>query len=76
MNIVELVERGHLVPPTLATIAKNSTGKILFKSLAILQTLWVILQHIYRCAVGLPVTQLEATILAYAVFTVAMNIAW
>lgn len=75
-NAVELVARGHLVPPTADEISDKSKGDSLSKSIAIIQTLWFVAQCIARRALGLPVTSLEVTTLAYTVMTVAIYAAW
>ncbi|KZP22449.1 hypothetical protein FIBSPDRAFT_664611, partial [Athelia psychrophila] len=74
--VVELVRRGHLIPPTADEISNQSKGDALSKGVAIFQTLWFMLQCIARRAKHLPVTSLEVMMLAYTVITVAMYIAW
>ncbi|KAI0062751.1 hypothetical protein BV25DRAFT_1915879 [Artomyces pyxidatus] len=56
--------------------AVANLGDSLSKALAVVQTLWFIVQCIARCAQGLPITQLEVMTLAYTVITVAMYAAW
>lgn len=75
-NVVELVRRGHLVPPTAEEISNQSKGDALSKGAAIVQTLWFVMQCITRRAESLPVTNLEVMTLAYTVMTVAMYIVW
>ncbi|KZP06874.1 hypothetical protein FIBSPDRAFT_763657 [Athelia psychrophila] len=75
-DVVELVRRGHLVPPTAEEISNQSKGDALSKGVAIIQTLWFAMQCIVRHTEDLPVTSLEIMTLAYTVMTVAMYIAW
>ncbi|KZP06206.1 hypothetical protein FIBSPDRAFT_805134, partial [Athelia psychrophila] len=75
-TVIELVQRGHLVPPTADEIANQSKGDALSKGVAIAQTLWFVVQCIARGAEHLPVTNLEAMTLAYTVMTVAMYVVW
>ncbi|KZP21799.1 hypothetical protein FIBSPDRAFT_739966 [Athelia psychrophila] len=75
-DVVELVRRGHLVPPTAAEISDKSKGDALSKGVAIVQTLWFVIQWIARRAERLPVTNLEVMTLAYTVITIAMYAAW
>ncbi|KAF7979534.1 hypothetical protein HWV62_42122 [Athelia sp. TMB] len=74
--VVELVRRGHLVAPTSDELANQSKGDALSKGVAILQTLWFVMQCIARRIEHLPVTSLEVMTLAYTVITVAMYIVW
>lgn len=75
-NVVELVSRGHLAPPTSDEITNQSKGDALSKGVAIVQTLWFVLQCIARRIENLPVTSLEVMTLAYTVITVAMYLVW
>ncbi|KAI0062796.1 hypothetical protein BV25DRAFT_1915916 [Artomyces pyxidatus] len=75
-DVVKLVESGELVPPTEEEIHGWSQGDALSKTLAIVQTLWFVIQGIARRVEGLPITQLEVMTLAYATITVAMYVAW
>ncbi|KAI0059850.1 hypothetical protein BV25DRAFT_1918217 [Artomyces pyxidatus] len=75
-DVVALVKSGNLVPPTEEEIRGWSQGDALSKTLAVVQTLWFVVQAIARRAEGLPITQLEIMTLAYATITVAMYIAW
>ncbi|KAF7971483.1 hypothetical protein HWV62_21006 [Athelia sp. TMB] len=75
-TVVSLVEGGKLVPPTIEALADRSKGDVLSKGIAILQTIWFVVQCIARLAEHLPVTNLEVMTLAYTVITVAMYIAW
>ncbi|KAF7979545.1 hypothetical protein HWV62_42144 [Athelia sp. TMB] len=75
-NAVELVKRGHLVAPTSDELANQSKGDALSKGVAILQTLWFVMQCIARRIEHLSVTNLEVMTLAYTVITVAMYIVW
>ncbi|KAF7974339.1 hypothetical protein HWV62_12398 [Athelia sp. TMB] len=74
--VVELVRRGHLVAPTSDELANQSKGDALSKGVAILQTLWFVMQCIARRIEHLPVTSLEVMTLAYTVITVAMYVVW
>lgn len=75
-NVLELVARGHLVPPTEEEISDRSKGDWLTKGVAIGQTVWFVVQCIARRAEGLSVTLLEVMTIAYTVVTVAMYIVW
>ncbi|KZP21841.1 hypothetical protein FIBSPDRAFT_740000, partial [Athelia psychrophila] len=75
-NVIELVGRGHLVPPTADEIANQSKGDTLSKGVAIAQTMWFVVQCIARHAEHLTVTSLEVMTLAYTVMTLAMYAAW
>lgn len=75
-DVLELVRRGHLVAPTTDELANQSKGDALSKGIAIVQTLWFIMQCIARRIEHLPVTNLEVMTLAYTVMTVAMYIVW
>ena len=75
-NAVELVRRGHLVQPTSEELANQSKGDALSKAVAIVQTLWFVMQCIARGIEHLPMTNLEVMTLAYTVMTVAMYIVW
>lgn len=75
-QVIELVRRGHLVAPTSDELENQSNGDALSKGVAILQTLWFVMQCIARRIEHLPVTSLEVMTLAYTVITVAMYIVW
>ncbi|KAI0059779.1 hypothetical protein BV25DRAFT_1918174 [Artomyces pyxidatus] len=75
-DVVLLIMSGELVPPTDEEIRKWSQSDVLSKTLAVVQTLWFVVQVIARRIEGLPITQLEIMTLAYTVITVAMYVAW
>ncbi|KAI0062739.1 hypothetical protein BV25DRAFT_1915871 [Artomyces pyxidatus] len=75
-DVVALVESGDLVPPLQEEIQGWSQGDALSKALAVIQTLWFVVQCIARRAEGLPIMQLEVVTLAYTTITVAMYMAW
>ncbi|KAI0059813.1 hypothetical protein BV25DRAFT_1025789 [Artomyces pyxidatus] len=75
-DVVQLVRRGDLVPPTDEEIRNWSQGDGLSKTIAVVQTLWFVIQAIARRIEGLPITQLEIMTLAYATITVAVYLAW
>ncbi|KAI0059747.1 hypothetical protein BV25DRAFT_1808616, partial [Artomyces pyxidatus] len=75
-DVVKLVRTGALVPPTEDEIRGWGQGDALSKTLAIVQTLWFVVQCIARRADGLPITQLEVMTLAYTTITVAMYAFW
>ena len=75
-DVVELVREGKLLPLTPDELSDKSKGDILSKGLAILQTIWFVVQCIVRLIEGLPLTHLEVMTLAYTVMTVAMYITW
>ncbi|KAI0059852.1 hypothetical protein BV25DRAFT_1889281 [Artomyces pyxidatus] len=75
-EVVCLIGSGDLVPPTDEEIGNMSQGDVLSKTLAVVQTLWFVVQATARRIEGLPITQLEIMTLAYTVITVAMYVAW
>ncbi|KAI0062815.1 hypothetical protein BV25DRAFT_1991351 [Artomyces pyxidatus] len=75
-DVIELVKTGNLVPPTDDEIRGWSQGDALSKILAVVQTLWFVIQCIARRAEGLPITQLEVMTLAYTTVTVTMYAFW
>ncbi|KAF7971482.1 hypothetical protein HWV62_21004 [Athelia sp. TMB] len=75
-TVVSLVRDGKLVPPTTEALSDRSKGDVLSKGIAILQTIWFVVQCIARLSEHLPITNLEVMTLAYTVMTVAMYIAW
>ncbi|KAI0059874.1 hypothetical protein BV25DRAFT_1035204 [Artomyces pyxidatus] len=75
-EVPELVRRGDLVPPTDEELRNWSQSDVLSKTIAIVQTLWFIIQTIARRIEGLPVTQLEIMTLAYTTITIAMYVSW
>ncbi|KAI0066299.1 hypothetical protein BV25DRAFT_1913056 [Artomyces pyxidatus] len=75
-DVIELVKTGDLVLPTEDEIELLSRGDVLSKSIAVLQTLWFIIQFITRRAQGLPISQIEVMTLAYATITVTMYAFW
>ncbi|KAI0062774.1 hypothetical protein BV25DRAFT_1915898 [Artomyces pyxidatus] len=75
-DVVQLVKTGDLVPPTEDELVVWSQGDALSKALAVVQTLWFVVQCIARRAEGLPITQLEIMTLAYTTITVAMYAVW
>ncbi|KAI0059772.1 hypothetical protein BV25DRAFT_1828494 [Artomyces pyxidatus] len=75
-DVVDLVKSGDLVPPTEDEIRGWSQGDALSKALAVVQTLWFIVQAIARRVEGLPITQLEVMTLAYTTITVVMYAMW
>ncbi|KAI0059844.1 hypothetical protein BV25DRAFT_1029770 [Artomyces pyxidatus] len=75
-DVVTLGKNGELVPPTDEEIRNWSQSDVLSKTLAILQTLWFVVQAIARRIEGLPITQLEIMTLAYTIITVAMYVVW
>ncbi|KAI0059851.1 hypothetical protein BV25DRAFT_1918218 [Artomyces pyxidatus] len=75
-DVVELVKSGDLIPPTDEEIRNWSQSDVLSKTLAVVQTLWFIVQAIARGIEGLSITQLEIMTLAYTTITVAMYVVW
>ncbi|KAI0062797.1 hypothetical protein BV25DRAFT_1915917 [Artomyces pyxidatus] len=75
-NVLGLVKTGDLVPPADDEIRGWSQGDALSKTLAVVQTLWFVIQCIARRVEGLPIMQLEVMTLAYTIMTVAMYAAW
>lgn len=74
--VVQLVRKGKLLPLMTDELSDKSKGDDLSKGLAILQTIWFVVQCIARFIEGLPLTHLEVMTLAYTVMTVAMYITW
>lgn len=74
--VLDLVELGALVPPTLNELKDRSKGDALSKGLAIVQTLWFIAQCIARHIRHMSITNLEVMTLAYTVITLSMYAAW
>ncbi|KAI0041631.1 hypothetical protein FA95DRAFT_673655 [Auriscalpium vulgare] len=75
-HVTRLVKEGELILPTEDEIQALGQADALSKGLAVLQTLWFVVQCIARRAAGLPITQLEVMTLAYTSITVAMYLAW
>ncbi|KAI0059873.1 hypothetical protein BV25DRAFT_1918231 [Artomyces pyxidatus] len=75
-DVVVLVHSGDLVPPSDEEIRNWSQNDVLSKTVAIVQTLWFVVQAIARRMEGLPIMQLEVVTLAYTTITVAMYVAW
>ncbi|KZP29204.1 hypothetical protein FIBSPDRAFT_212148, partial [Athelia psychrophila] len=75
-TVINLVREGEITAPTAEEVADRSKGDMLSKGLAVLQTLWFVVQCIGRRFEHLPVTNLEIITLAYTLTTVAMYIAW
>ena len=75
-EVVSLVRKGRLVPPTGDELSSRSKGDVLSKGVAVLQTGWFVVQCIARLVEHLPLTSLEVMTLAYTVMTVAMYVAW
>ena len=57
-------------------LSNQSKGDVLSKGVAVLQTVWFVVQCIARLVEHLPLTNLEVMTLAYTVMTVAMYVAW
>ncbi|KAI0066189.1 hypothetical protein BV25DRAFT_1513280 [Artomyces pyxidatus] len=75
-DVVLLVMNGELVPPTEEEIRGLSQGDAVSKGLAVVQTLWFVVQCIGRLAAGLPMAQLEVMTLAYTTIRVAVYAFW
>ncbi|KAI0048990.1 hypothetical protein FA95DRAFT_979046 [Auriscalpium vulgare] len=75
-DVIRLVAAGELIPPTDAEIEALGQGDALSKGLAVVQTLWFIIQFVARRASGLLVTELEVVTLAYTMITIAMYVVW
>ncbi|KAF7969707.1 hypothetical protein HWV62_26166 [Athelia sp. TMB] len=75
-KVVELVREARLVPPTGDELSNQSKGDVLSKGVAVIQTVWFVVQCIARLVEDLPLTNLEVMTLAYTVMTVAMYVAW
>lgn len=75
-EVISLVEAGKLTPPTDDELSNQSKGDFLSKGIAMLQTLWFVVQCITRLIEHLPLTNLEVMTLAYTFMTMAMYVAW
>lgn len=75
-DVLKLINDGALVPPTLKELKDRSKGDALLKGVAIVQTLWFVMQCIARRIKHLPLTSLKVMTLAYTVITMAMYTAW
>lgn len=52
-EVVDLVRRSKLVPPTIEDLSDRSKGDVISKGIAILQTIWFVMQ----CIIMLPLTE-------------------
>lgn len=75
-QVADLVERRALMPPMLHELKDRSKGDAVSKGIAIVQTLWFVMQFVAREIEHLPITGLEVMTLAYTVITFAMYAAW
>ena len=75
-EVQALVTKQSLVPPTSKEIQDKSKSDALSKTIAVVQTLWFVIQCITRSIRGLAITELEIMTLAYTVITVAMYVVW
>jgi len=75
-QVVALVMKGTLVPPTEDELKDKSKGDALSKSFVIIQTLWFVVQCIARRIDHFPITKLEVMTLAYTMITIAMYGFW
>ncbi|KAI0043362.1 hypothetical protein FA95DRAFT_1498730 [Auriscalpium vulgare] len=67
---------GEIIPPTDDEIQAMAQADGLSKGLAVLQTLWFVIQCAARRAENIPITQIEVMTLAYTSITLAMYMAW
>jgi len=72
----ELLRNGQITLPSSAEIQDKSKSDSLAKALALIQTLWFVIQCIARSIERLPVTELEIVTLGYGAFSFCMFIAW
>ncbi|KAI0057724.1 hypothetical protein BV25DRAFT_1830794 [Artomyces pyxidatus] len=75
-DVIELVKTGDLVLPTDDEIRGWSQADTLSKLIAIIQTLWFVVQCIARRVEGLPIAQLEIMTLAYTTIAIVMYMCW
>ncbi|KAF7972794.1 hypothetical protein HWV62_17078 [Athelia sp. TMB] len=75
-EVLRLVRRGKLIPPTRAEIKDRSKGDVVTKMVAIIQTLWFVMQCMARWSQNLPMTQLEVMTLAYTAITLVIYAFW
>ncbi|KAF7979839.1 hypothetical protein HWV62_40579 [Athelia sp. TMB] len=75
-EVLKLVEKQLLAPPTLIEIQDKSKTDALSKTIAVVQTLWFVVQCITRSIRGLAMSELEVMTLAYTVITFAMYAVW
>lgn len=75
-DVVYMVMKHILIPPTVEEIRDKSKGDAFSKGLALLQTGWFVMQCITRRVQRLPITELEIVTLAYAAVNVGMYWFW
>lgn len=75
-DVLELVQRAGLVPPTLHELKDKGKADAFTKCVTIVQTLWFVTQCIARRMEHLPATSLEIMTLAYTVITLTMYATW
>lgn len=74
--MLDLVKEGALIPPTRAELEDRGKADAISKTVAVVQTLWFIIQCIARRVEHLPITQLEIMTLAYTAISTFMYAFW
>ncbi|KAF7979900.1 hypothetical protein HWV62_40288 [Athelia sp. TMB] len=75
-DVVDLVKRDLLLPPTEAEINDKSKGDWVTKGVALLQIMWFLTQCIARTIQGLPITEFELVTAAYTTIAICCYIFW
>ncbi|KAF7979471.1 hypothetical protein HWV62_42293 [Athelia sp. TMB] len=75
-DVLDLVKQGTLIPPTLAELEDRGKADAISKTVAVVQTLWFIIQCVARRVERLPMTQLEIMTLAYTAIAILMYGFW
>ncbi|KAF7972789.1 hypothetical protein HWV62_17068 [Athelia sp. TMB] len=75
-DVLDLVKQGTLIPPTLAELEDRGKADAISKTVAVVQTLWFIIQCAARRVERLPMTQLEIMTLAYTAIAMIMYGFW
>jgi hypothetical protein len=75
-NTISMLNNKTISLPTEKEIQDRSKSDWLAKTIALLQTLWFVMQCIARSIENLPTTELEIVTLAYTAINVGMFIAW
>lgn len=75
-DVVSLVARGVLNPPSEEEIKDRSKSDSFSKIIVLMQTLWFVMQSIARHIERLPITELEVATLAYTVPILGIYVCW
>lgn len=75
-EVITLVRRGALIPPSEYEINDRSKGDDLSKIFVVVQALWFVMQITARRVEDLPITDLEITTLAYTLPIICIYACW